>query len=304
VPATPQRPRRDVTGIVLLDKPKGLSSNAALQRAKRLLNASKAGHTGSLDPLATGLLPVCFGAATKVSGLLLDASKEYRVTAEFGVATDTGDAEGQVIARSAAGPPATGDVDAAVAAFHGRIEQIPTMFSVLKQGGRRLYELARRGEEVERAPRPITIHSLTLEVWRWPQAEFRVACSKGTYVRTLVTDLAERLGLLAHVAALRRLGVGPFDGSGMVDLERLERDAADGPDALDRYLLPTDAALAGWPRAIVDDDGARRLKQGQTVTAESEWPVGRVALYAAAGGFFGIGEVTAARELKPRKILC
>src|SRR5690606_16559384 len=239
---------RNVRGILLRDKPSGLTSNQALQRARRLFKAAKAGHTGSLDPLATGMLPICFGAATKLAGYLLDARKTYFVTAKLGVATDTGDADGEVIATSDAPAPSEADVRAAVASFVGEIEQTPPMYSALKQDGKRLYELAREGIVVEREPRRVRIDEMTLESWAWPELSFRVTCSKGTYVRTLVTDLAEKLGTLGHVTALRRLAVEPFDPADMIGFEQLERDAEEGLAALDRRLLPAERALAGWPR--------------------------------------------------------
>src|SRR5690606_22393216 len=211
-----ERRGRNVRGILLLDKPSGVTSNRALQRAKRLFQAAKAGHTGSLDPLATGMLPICFGAATKLAGYLLDARKTYAVTAELGTATDSADADGQVIAQSATPPPAELDVREAVASFEGDIEQTPPMYSALKRDGRRLYELARQGIVVDRAPRRVRIDTMTVEEYAWPTVRFTVTCSKGTYVRTLVTDLAARLGTLGHVTALRRLAVEPFDSADMV----------------------------------------------------------------------------------------
>jgi tRNA pseudouridine55 synthase len=297
------RPRgRDVAGIVLLDKPQGLTSNAALQQVKRLFDAAKAGHTGSLDPLATGMLPICLGAATRLSGLLLDAAKEYRVTAEFGAATDTGDADGRVVERRAIEQPTQRELEAALARFRGEIDQVPPMFSALKRGGRPLYELARRGLEVEREPRRVVIHALTLEAVEWPRVRLAVACSKGTYIRSLVGDLAEALGGVAHVAELRRLAVEPFVEAQMVGLPTLEAAAARGLEDLDRLVLPADAALEAWPRVALDADAARRLRHGQAVPAAAGWPVGAVRVYAAENGFLGIGEVTLTGQLLPRKI--
>jgi tRNA pseudouridine55 synthase len=228
---------RTVNGILLLDKPAGLTSNAALQAVKRLYRARKAGHTGSLDPLATGLLPICFGEATKISGFLLDADKHYRVQCRLGVRTNTGDAEGEVLEQR----PVEGITEAAlrkvIEGFIGDIEQIPPMYSALKHKGERLYNLARQGVEVEREARTVTIHALELLDFGGDTAELRVHCSKGTYVRTLVEDIGALLGCGAHVSGLRRLGVGPFDGSVMHDMDALEALASEGYPALDRQFM-------------------------------------------------------------------
>ena len=294
--------RRKVAGIVLVDKPSGVSSNRALQTVKRLFAAEKAGHTGSLDPLATGMLPVCLGSATKIAGLLLDARKSYRVTAAFGVATDTGDAEGQVIAESPAPARSREDVEAVLTRFVGSSEQVPPMYSALKHRGRRLYSLARRGEEVERRARAITIHSLELEAIAWATIRFRVECSKGTYVRTLVTDLAREIGTVGHVTALRRLAVGPYSETQMLAIDRLEALAAEGFEKLDRTLLPADTALAGWPTVVLNAEQARRLGHGQRVPADASWPAGRVRLYGPDEDFLGVGNVLASGELESQRL--
>jgi len=287
---------------VLIDKPSGASSNRVLQTVKQLFAAEKAGHTGSLDPLATGMLPVCLGSATKVAGLLLDARKSYRVTASFGAATDTGDADGAVIARSAAPQPSPDDITAALAGFVGSIEQIPPMYSALKHQGRRLYSLARRGEEVERKARAVTIHLLEPEAIEWPTMRFRVECSKGTYVRSLVTDLARALGTLGHVTALRRLTVGPYSEAQMIGIDRLEAMARDGFEALDRTLLPPDTALDGWPTVMLDAEQAQRLSHGQPIPADVSWPAGRVRLYGPEREFLGVGNVLASGELRSQRL--
>lgn len=294
---------RDVRGILLLDKPAGATSNHALQRAKRLFRAAKAGHTGSLDPLATGMLPLCFGAATKLAGYLLDASKTYAVTAELGIATDTADADGSVIGRSSAPAPAEDEVASALASFVGDIEQTPPMYSALKRDGRRLYALARQGVVVEREPRRVHIFSAELDDYAWPRCRFTVRCSKGTYVRALVTDLAEKVGTLGHVAALRRLAVEPFDAAGMVGFEQLEADASSGLDALDRRLLPAESALANWPRVRLLPAVTERLLHGQSVAAEPDWPTGLVSIEDRSLGFVGVGEVLAEGRLAPRRLL-
>ncbi|MBN1238572.1 MAG: tRNA pseudouridine(55) synthase TruB [Gammaproteobacteria bacterium] len=293
---------RAVDGILLLDKPGGITSNHALQRVKRLYDAAKAGHTGSLDPLATGMLPICLGAATKLSGYLLDARKTYAVTAALGASTDTGDADGEIVQRAAAPPPDTGRLRDVLKSFLGESEQIPPMYSALKRGGRPLYELARRGIDVEREARPIRIDEIELTAYEFPELSFEVTCSKGTYVRTLVEDVAEALGTLGHVTRLRRLAVEPFDPDAMVTLEAIERAAESGNAALDALLLPVDSPLEGWPRVDLDAAQAARLAHGQSVPADGSWPRGRVRLDAAGAGFLGIGEVLPHGELVSRRL--
>jgi tRNA pseudouridine55 synthase len=293
---------RNVAGILLLDKPAGITSNAALQRVKRLYDAAKAGHTGSLDPLATGMLPICLGAATKVSAYLLDARKTYRVAARLGEATDTGDADGRLTARKAVPPLDAPGFDAVLARFRGRIRQTPPMYSALKHEGRRLYELARRGIDVERKPREVTIEALTLERLDPPDCTLLVTCSKGTYIRVLVEDIAVQAGTLGHVTALRRLSVEPFDAVPMVTFEQLEVLAAAGLERLDGALLPLDEALAAWPRVDLTADAALVLRHGQAVAAEAAWPLGRVRIYEGGGRFVGLGEVLAHGELVPRRV--
>ena len=266
--------RRAVTGILLLDKPTGLSSNAALQQVKRLFRAEKAGHTGSLDPLASGLLPVCFGEATKLSHWLLDADKTYRFVCKLGVTTATGDAEGEVLAQTPVPALTAADVERALAVFRGSLLQRPPMYSALKHQGKRLYELARQGIEVERPPRPVTVYELTLRRFDGASFECDCRCSKGTYVRTLAVDIAERLGCGGHVTALRRTGVAPFDGERMLTLDELAAGADAGGDAaadgaalarLDRHLLPADSALRPWPAVQLDDGQADAVSQGRPV---------------------------------------
>ena len=294
---------RDVRGILLLDKGRGLTSNRALQQVKRLYGAAKAGHTGSLDPLATGMLPICFGAATRLGGFLLEAEKAYRVTARFGVATDTADADGAVTERHDGPILGAAALEAALARFRGEIEQVPPMYSALKQGGRRLYELARSGVVVARQPRRVTILELALERLEWPDAQLYVRCSKGTYVRALVVDLAAALGTLAHVAALRRVAVEPFGGEAMATVEELEALAqSHGTTALDARLLPADRALVDWPGVVVSAASAARIGHGQEIPAEDGWPLGRVKIYREPREFVAIGEVTPERRLAPRRV--
>jgi tRNA pseudouridine55 synthase len=292
-----------VFGLLLLDKPEGMSSNQALQRAKRLFQASKAGHGGSLDPLATGMLPIFFGSATKLAGFLLEARKTYRVTVKLGVATNTGDAEGVVTSdRSAEPPPGLAAIEAAVARHTGEIEQIPPMFSALKRGGVPLYRLARSGQEVSREARRVVIEQLRIDRYDWPSLILTVRCSKGTYVRTLVEDLAAAAGTVGHVVALRRVAVEPFQDQPMCTFETLEAAEAGGTAALDRLLLAPDAALVGWPTARVGPDAATRLAGGQPVPAEPHLPVGRVKVQDEAGTLIAIGQVTSEGQLAPKRV--
>src|SRR5690606_32871827 len=257
---TPKKPQREpVDGVLLLDKPLGLSSNDALVRARRLLGARKAGHGGTLDPLATGLLPLLFGEATKFALDSLDADKTYLAGLTLGVATDTGDAEGRVIAER---EPVRDEaaVRRAVAGFVGEIDQVPPMHSALKREGRPLYELARQGVVVERPARRVTIFAIDVLRFEPPRLELRVRCSKGTYIRSLAADLGERLGCGAHLAALRRERVGSLDVADALSLEALE--ALSMPERRAR-LLPADALLSSLPRLDLDAASAGRFAQGQ-----------------------------------------
>ena len=290
-------------GLLLLDKPAGISSNRALQDAKRLFNAAKAGHTGSLDPLATGMLPIFFGAATRLASHVLEARKTYRVTATLGIATTTGDAEGAPTEdRSGETPPDAARLAAAARDFIGELEQVPPMYSALKRGGVPLYRLARSGVEVERAARRIVIEELVIDRYDFPALDFHVTCSKGTYVRTLVEDLAKAVGTVGHVAALRRLAVEPFTEQGMQTFEALEAAATLGQETLDRLLLPADAALPTWPSAKLEPAAVARLARGQAVAAEPAWPQGAVKVYSHSGQFIAIGAVTAERRLEPTRV--
>jgi tRNA pseudouridine55 synthase len=295
---------RIVNGILLLDKPAGMTSNAALQRARRLFDARKAGHTGSLDPLATGLLPLCFGEATKVSGFLLDADKRYEVEARFGITTDTGDAEGEVLSRTEDVALGAAELETAAARFRGEIDQIPPMYSALKHQGERLYVLARRGEEVERKPRRVCIHELRVNAVGEDRAQLSVHCSKGTYVRTLVEDLGQALGVGAHVTALRRTGLGPFgDDAELVTPQRIEAVAEQGPQALDALLLPVDAALSGWPEVRLTPEMAGYVRQGQAVWVPRAPDARWLRLYAGDGRFLGMGTLLDDGRIAPRRLL-
>lgn len=268
----PRQPRREVHGVLLLDKPLGLSSNDALVRAKRMLRALKAGHTGTLDPLATGLLPLCFGEATKFSQDLLEADKTYEAAVRLGLKTATGDAEGEVIAER----PVTCDIDAlrtAMSRFAGEIEQVPPMHSALKKDGRPLYEYARAGQTVERAARRVTIHEIALLDCGLPQAptfSMRVTCSKGTYIRTLAEDIGEALGCGAHLTGLRRTAVGDLSLDGAVTLEQIEQRTDDERPGM---LAPVDALLQRCAVVTLDEAAMARFLQGQRI-AQRDLPAG------------------------------
>ena len=298
-----RRKGRDVQGVLLLDKPVGETSNRALQRVKWLYRAQKAGHTGSLDPLAEGLLPICFGAATKVSAFLLDADKRYSVRVRLGVTTTTGDSEGEVLETRSTDRVDESALSRSLEQFRGEIDQVPPMFSALKHQGDRLYNLAREGIEVERAPRRVTIHELRLLSSALPEFELEVHCSKGTYIRTLAEDIGRELGCGAHVVGLRRTEVGPFGSEGMVDMATLERTAEQGFDALDRLLLPVDSAISDWPEVRLSRDTAYYLKLGQAVLVPNAPTSGRVRLYSADSVFLGVGEILDDGRVAPKRLI-
>jgi tRNA pseudouridine55 synthase len=289
--------RRKLDGVLLLDKPVGPSSSAVLQAVKRLLGAEKAGHAGTLDPLASGLLPLLFGEATKFAQHGLDAAKEYVADVRLGVATDTGDAEGQVTDRRAADVD-DARIEAALAGFRGDIAQVPPMYSALKHEGRPLYALARAGQSVERAPRRIRIHELEVLGRKGDLLRLRIRCSKGTYVRQLAIDLGLALGTLAHLAALRRTGVGPFRIEQAVSLDDLQAlDEA----ARRAWLLPADSLLAALPRVDLEEDQARRFTSGQTLRLQA--PEGACRVYGRESALLGVGEVGPDSRLKPVRLI-
>jgi tRNA pseudouridine55 synthase len=295
---------RPVNGILLLDKPAGITSNAALQQVKRLFNAAKAGHTGSLDPLATGLLPLCFGEATKMSGYLLDSDKRYVGTLKLGVRTRSADAEGEIIETRPLGELDAARIEAALQEFVGEIEQIPPMHSAVKVYGTPLYKLAHQGKEIERQPRTVTIHSLRLLRFEADEVDIELHCSKGTYVRTLAEDIGEVLGCGAHLAALRRTASGPFDLTRAVSLERLEEvSAGEGVEALDALLLPMDEALADWPEIRLSANSAHYLQQGQPVLVPRAPTAGWVRLRRDDGRFLGVGQILDDGRVAPRRLV-
>jgi tRNA pseudouridine55 synthase len=287
-----------VDGVILLDKPYGMTSNRALQTVRRLFGRVKAGHTGTLDPLATGLLPLCLGEATKYAGGLLEADKTYEATIQLGVATTTGDAEGEAVFRGQiAGCPER--VPGILAEFTGEIDQLPPMFSALKHQGRPLYSYARAGEEVERRTRRVTVRGLELLTPSGPEFKVRVRCSKGTYIRTLAQDIGARLGCGAHLSALRRTAIGRLDIAEAVTLDRLE-SAAD----IERlaWLRPMDLLVSDLQSIVLDTPRAEAILQGRPVDVADSLSPGAVRIYAADGAFLGLGMGGEGRRLTPKRM--
>ena len=298
---------RNVSGILVLDKPAGESSNRSLQKVKKLLDAAKAGHTGSLDPLATGVLPLCFGEATKLSQYLLDADKQYRTTIRLGIKTASGDSQAEILATSN-NRASQEQVENCLDAFRGKINQVPSMYSALKHQGVPLYKLARKGQEVERKARQVTVYRLVLLDYRGDEIDLEIDCSKGTYIRTIADDLGDMLGTGGHVIALRRLKSGPFTLEQAVTETTLEQQVENGGSAaLDRYLLPADMAVQSLQKVDLPASTAAFVRQGQAVIARGLPTSGYVRLYAE-GVFFGIGRilddgrVAPARLLQPEKL--
>ena len=298
-----RNPGRNICGILLLDKPLGMTSNDALQKVKHLFRARKAGHTGSLDPLATGLLPICFGDATKLSAYLLDADKHYRVRVKLGEITSTADTEGEVLETASVEGIEEASVRTLLPRFTGEIEQLPPMYSALKHKGERLYNLARQGIEVERQPRRIRIFDLEMNDWSLPEFSLGVHCSKGTYVRTLAEDIGKAAGCGAHVTGLRRTGVGPYTDQNLVSMAQLEDLRIQGTSALDQLLLPMDSALAHWPEVKLSDDAAYYMKMGQAVLVPQAPTEGWVRIYSKSGGFLGVGCILEDGKVQPKRLL-
>jgi tRNA pseudouridine55 synthase len=295
--------RRDlhsIDGILLLDKASGMTSNAALQKVKRLLKARKAGHTGSLDPLASGLLPICLGEATKLSGFLLNTDKRYRVRVRLGVTTLTGDSEGEIVETCPVPPLDERVIEQALTRFRGEILQIPPMYSALKHQGRRLYDLARQGIEVEREARRVTIYELTLVNFDSASLELEVACSKGTYIRTLAEDIGESLGCGGHVEALRRTGVGGLSVAEAYTLSHMESVAA---DELLRLVLPMDRIVVDLPAVRLSEELGFYVRRGQTVLVPNAPPQGWVRLYVKPSVFMGVGEILDDGRVAPRRLI-
>jgi tRNA pseudouridine55 synthase len=292
---------RDLHGIVLLDKPLSLSSNQALQVVRKLLRAAKGGHTGALDPLATGLLPLCFGEATKLAGLLLGSRKAYRATVRLGVTTTTADSEGAVLEQRPLPSLDRDTVERALAHFRGRIVQVPPVYSAIKQGGEALYVKARRGEAVEVPPREVDIHRLELLALHEDSLELEVECGSGTYIRSLAVDLGQALGCGAHLTSLRRLWVEPFREPAMLTLAQVEAAAARGDEALEALLLPVAAGLADHPAVHLDAMQSAAIRQGQPIVLTPAPCVGPCAVFADDGRLLALGELGAEGRLGIRR---
>lgn len=299
--SAPTTTRRDVDGVVLLDKPEGITSNAALQRVRLAFRARKAGHTGSLDPLASGLLPICLGQATKASGILLDADKTYRFRLALGCRTATGDRAGETVETAPVPAPDEAAVRATAAAFLGESTQVPPMYSALKHEGRRLYRLARAGLEVERAARPVRIDRLDFVAAGPGWIDLEVSCSKGTYVRSLAEDFAAALGTVGHVASLRRLSLGPFAGARLWTLEEIEQ--ADDGAGREAMLIAVDRALPSLPSVQLGLAEQASILQGRSVPVEGPG-ASRVRMYGVGGRFLGLGRMSAeGARLAPERIM-
>ncbi|MDQ7074131.1 MAG: tRNA pseudouridine(55) synthase TruB [Gammaproteobacteria bacterium] len=295
---------RAVNGIILLDKPQGITSNKVLQKVKQLFGANKAGHTGSLDPLATGMLPLCFGEGTKVSAFLLDANKEYHLIAKLGENTTTGDSEGEVLDTFSTAELTLERVREVVESYLGEIDQVPPMFSAIKHEGQPLYKLARQGIIVERKSRRITIYDLELVSFIDDRLELKVRCSKGTYVRTLVEDIGRDLKCGGHVVMLRRTAVTPYEEMPMVTLETLQQTAEQGGfAALDQCLHAVDTALVAWPSVSLNDDMAYYLKMGQAVQVSNAPTQGLLRLYQNGEQFIGMGCVDEDGKVAPKRLI-
>ncbi|WP_045857852.1 tRNA pseudouridine(55) synthase TruB [Teredinibacter purpureus] len=302
---------RPISGVLVVDKPAGVTSNDVVQRAKRLFYANKAGHTGALDPLATGVLPLCFGEATKFSQYLLDSDKGYISTYRFGLQTDTADADGQVIAEVDASKLTAKAVEKAIAHYRGDIKQIPPMYSALKRNGQPLYKLAREGIEVEREARPVTIYNFELLDFRpgqYAEADVRVECSKGTYIRSLAEDIGRDLGVGAHVQSLRRIQAGPFMEAQVLNLDDIEAERGDDrAETLDHHLLPTDAPVAEMPALTLDEHSGFYFLRGQAVINNEVYQLGdegdKVRVFQSTGEFLGVGEITDDSRVAPSRLV-
>lgn len=300
----PRYPKRNVNGILLLDKPAGLSSNEALQDVKRLYGAKKAGHTGSLDPIATGMLPICFGEATKFSQFLLESDKHYYVTARLGLRTNTGDSEGEIISERSTAQISLEKLEKVLQPFKGEMQQVPPMFSALKHQGTPLYELARQGIEIERQSRPIFIHRLDLEGFGEDSFSFSIHCTKGTYIRTIVDDIGELLGCGAHVILLRRTAVSPYTSFPMASMDQLhEAYQKEGFDALNPFLLPVETSVAAFPSVTLSTSAAFYIRMGQPVRVTNAPPKGYVRLIIGDDQkFLGMGEMLEDYRVKPKRM--
>jgi tRNA pseudouridine55 synthase len=294
-----KRIKRAVHGVLLLDKPYGFSSNQALQKVKWLYQAQKAGHTGTLDPLATGVLPICFGEATKFAQHLTDESKTYVATVKFGVSTTTGDKEGEVVSEVAC-QVSHADITHVLPQFMGEITQVPPMYSALKVNGKPLYEYARDGVELERQPRQVTIHALRVLACEENSADIEVCCSKGTYIRTLGEDIGKALNVGAHLTALRRTATATYQIAETITIEALEQMSMEQRDAL---LLPVDTAIERLPKIALHEDAAYYFKQGNPVWLSGAIPAGDLRIYSTAGLFLGIGQQQRDGRIAPKRVV-
>ena len=292
----------DINGILLLDKPFGLSSNTALQKARYLFKAKKAGHTGSLDPLATGVLPICFGEASKVTPFLLDSNKSYICTAQLGATTTTGDKEGEILQNREIKPFNKIELEAVLDKFRGDISQVPPMYSALKHNGQPLYKLARQGIEIKRKQRAVTIFELDLLEQTSDTITLHIKCSKGTYIRTLAQDIGEALGCGAHLSMLRRTEVEPFDCNKLITIEALENLIKEGGN-LEALLLPIDSALPSHPSIILPDDELKRIKHGLKVSRRDIPDTQIIRLYDKQNTFIGIGRLSSDKQLTARRLM-
>jgi tRNA pseudouridine55 synthase len=291
----------DIHGVVLLDKPVGISSNRALQKVRGIYQARKAGHTGSLDPFATGMLPICLGEASKTAAFMLEAGKHYRAVARLGEATTTGDIEGDVIQTCQIPGPDPENITRAMEQFVGEIQQVPPMYSALKHEGKPLYEYARAGIEIDRPARAVTIHQLDLLDWQSPNLTFKVQCSKGTYIRTLAEDIATALGSCAHLVELRRSVVEPFGDFPMVTLEELQGAREQG--VLQEYLLPVDVGLPDWPRVDLDTTQRGKFIHGNHFPFSAEgMSAGKVRVYGPDEDLLGLADLTTDQIVRPTRI--
>ena len=294
--------KRSIHGIFLLDKPIGISSNKALKKVQHLFRAKKAGHTGSLDPLATGLLPICLGEATKLSQYLLESDKRYRVEAYLGQRTTTADAEGEIIAEKPAPPLSKELIETALQSFRGEINQTPPIYSALKLDGKPLYQYAREGIAISPKSRQVHIYELKLIELNAPRLQLEVHCSKGTYIRSLVDDLGELLGCGAHVSELRRIACAGYKEVEMISLETLEREFVDdNPAALDHYLIPMNTALPDWPELVLNEEQFLAFQRGQSIPLSSSEISGWVRVCASQGELLGLAELVDS-TLYPRKV--
>ena len=294
---------RSIDGIVILDKAIGISSNRALQEVKRIFDAQKAGHTGSLDPLATGVLPLCLGEATKVSQFLLDSDKKYRAKLKLGVRTDSGDCEGNVLESCADFQVSQLQIEEALTPFRGEIEQVPPMYSALKVNGVPLYKMARKGQTIEREARRITVYSIEMTAFEGDELELEIACSKGTYIRTIADDLGQALGCGAHIIALRRTQAGVFTEADCITTQRLIQECdSGGLSVIDKHLIPMDKAIADLPEVVLPSVTASFIKNGQPVLVRHLPEEGLVRLYEE-GQFIGIGCIDDDGKVAPRRLI-